>query len=121
MVTRASRPSTPASESAEHTANAVYGAPVAKVMSGPRPDDGAAASDVKTAIPPLPTPFLVPEDAVAFMVNEAAIARDNWAALARCKTPPEFFELYGRFVTEFFNRAATRALGTAARLQPKSR
>jgi hypothetical protein len=108
------------SEAAEHTANAVYGAPVAKVMSGPQPGD-AAASDLKPMALPSPMPFLPPQNAVTFMVNEAAIARDSWAALARCKTPPEFLALYGRFVMEFFNRAATRAIGASTRLQPKDR
>jgi hypothetical protein len=56
------------------------------------------------------TPLSLQRGLIEYAVNEASIAGGNFAALARCRTPPEFLALYGRFIYQFLGRSTLRAM-----------
>jgi hypothetical protein len=111
MTSSSSRPTPPANESSEHTANLVYGAPVADVLSADKPSGGRSGGTPEPlARERAAMALALSQRMVEYATNEASIASDNMMALARSRNAAEFMTLYSRFVSEFFNRAARRAL-----------
>jgi len=95
MPSNPSRRAAPAGKSA---------APVTQLIAAGRPANAVASGWTARTVTPLPRQL------ADYAITEASIARDNFAALARCRTAPEFALLYGRLMIEFLQRATLRTL-----------
>lgn len=100
----------PANAASERTANVVYGAPVAEVLANDDKPSETSPAAAPRAQPALAGPLALQRNLAEYAANEAAIASENLITLARSRNVAEFMALYSRFVSEFFNRAARRAI-----------
>jgi hypothetical protein len=92
----------------------------------PRPAERASAAASPAGLPGVPSlaAFALPMSLGQLLADnaksEAALVTDGMMALARCRTPVEFFLVQNRLVSEFLARSMQRAAGLAAAAPPES-